>query len=275
MYRRRFGLTCHPMPKNVMGKTYFEQHPGYQRLKKHFDQLIADPGLGILTADAGIGKTAAIRNLCHQLPKPGHMVLYICDTTVSPVDLYRTLALELGVKPSHRRSELWDDIKKTLLHMVDERGTLPVVIIDEAQHLSDKFLADLSGFLNFTFDTRELLTLWLVGLPRLIRRLKMNHHSALTTRKAAEVRLETLDRPAFTALIEFSLKSAGATQKLLAEPALEQLFRNSRGVPREAARLLRAALQLAHAKDQNFVDENTMEQAMEEMRETAGRVNTL
>jgi len=270
MYRRRFGLACHPMPKNAMGKTYFDQQPGYQKLKKYFDQLIADPGLGILTANAGIGKTAAIRNLCNQLPRPNHLVLYLCDTTVSPIDLYRTLALELGIKPSHRRSQLWDDIKKTLVHMVDERGTSPIVIIDEAQHLSDKFLMDLSGFLNFAFDTRDLLTLWLVGLPGLTRRLKMHNHQALTTRKAAEVRLESLDRQTFTALIDFSLKSAGATQKLLAEPAIEQLFRTCKGVPREAARILRAALQLAHEKDQNFVDEIIMEQAVDEIAKTAG-----
>ena len=272
MYRRRFGLTCHPMPKNAMGKTYFDKQPGYQRLKKYFDQLIEDPGLGVLTANAGIGKTAAIRNLCNQLPRPNHMVLYICDTTVSPVDLYRTLALELGVKPSHRRSQLWDDIKKTLVHMVDERGTSPIVIIDEAQNLSDKFLMDLSGFLNFAFDSRDLLTLWLVGLPQIANRLKMRTHQALTTRIAAEVRLEPLDRETFTSLIDFALKGAGSTQKLFAEPAIEQLFRTSRGVLREAARILRAALQLAHSKEQNFVDEIIMEKAIDEISNPAAGV---
>jgi type II secretory pathway predicted ATPase ExeA len=69
------------------------------------------------------------------------------------VDLYRALALELGVRPSHRRSQVWADLKKALLHLVDERGTHPIVVIDEAQHLSDAFLMDLSGFLNFAFDS--------------------------------------------------------------------------------------------------------------------------
>jgi type II secretory pathway predicted ATPase ExeA len=127
MYRQRFSLSGHPLPKNATGKTFFEKTPGYQRLKKRFTELVSEPGVGVLSADAGVGKTAAIRNLCAGLPKPNHFVLYICDTTVSPVDLYRTLALELGVKPSHRRSQLWADIKKALVHMVDERGTSPVV----------------------------------------------------------------------------------------------------------------------------------------------------
>ena len=138
-------------------------------------------------------KTAAIRNLCMALPRPDYLVLYLCDTTVSPLDLYRSLAGELGVKPSHRRAQLWADLKKALVHLVDERGTAPIVVIDEAQHLSDAFLLDLSGFLNFAFDSRDLLTLWLVGLPPLSRRLHMHQHAALATRIAVEVRLDPLE----------------------------------------------------------------------------------
>jgi type II secretory pathway predicted ATPase ExeA len=264
MYRQRFGLTCHPLPKDALSKTFFDKSPGYQRLKRRFQHLLDDPGLGVLTAEPGVGKTAAIRNLCAALPKPNYLVLYFCDTAVSPLDLYRTFAIELGVRPSHRRAQLWADIKKALVHLVDERGTAPIVIMDEAQHLSDKFLLDLSGFLNFAMDSRDLLTVWLVGLPPLMRHLKMQHHSALAMRVAAEVHLEPLDREAFAAMIEHGLKSAGATQKLLADPAMELLFRTSRGVLRIASKLLRAALRRAHDKEQTFVDEAIMQLAIEE-----------
>jgi MSHA biogenesis protein MshM len=102
-----------------------------------------------------------------QIPRPNYLVLYLCDTAVAPLDLSRTLAMEIGVRPSHRRAQLGTDLKKALLHMVDERGSSPVIILDEAQHLSDAFLIDLSSFLNFAFDSRDLRTMWLVGLPPL------------------------------------------------------------------------------------------------------------
>lgn len=264
MYRKRFGFTCHPLPKNAQGKTFFDKSPGYAQLERRFKQLVDDPGLGILTAEAGVGKTAAMRQLCSKLPQPEYLVLYLCDTAVSPLDLYRTLAMELGVRPSHRRAQLWTDIKKSLVHLVDERGTTPLVVLDEAQHLSDRFLADLSGFLNFAFDSRDLLTLWLVGLSPLARTVRMQQHAALAMRVSAQVHLEPLGRDAFAAMLEHGLKAAGATTKLLGEPALEMLFRASRGVPRVASRLLRAALRLAHEKDQHFLDEHTMEAAVEE-----------
>lgn len=266
--KHRFSLTSHPFPKNAQGKTFFDKTPGYGRLQRSFQQLIDDPGLGILTAEAGVGKTAAIRNLCAQLPKPDYLVLYFCDTTVSPLDLYRTLAAEIGVKTGNRRGQLWTDLKKVLVHMVDERNTAPVIVIDEAQHLSDAFLLDLSGFLNFAFDSRELITLWLVGLPPLARRLHMHQHAALETRIAAELRLEPLDRDAFAAAVDHALKAAGATHKILSDQGIEMLFRTSRGVLRTASKLLRAALRVAHARGQAFLDEPTLQAALEEIGAT-------
>jgi type II secretory pathway predicted ATPase ExeA len=265
MYRKRFGLTHDPLPKNCLGKTFFDAQPCYERLARRFRQLVDDPGLGVLTAEPGVGKTAAMRNLCAQLPQPDHLVLYLCDTAVAPLDLYRTLANELGVRPSHRRAQLWCDIKRALVHLVDERGVAPVVVLDEAQHLSDVFLADLSGFLNFAFDSRDLLTLWLVGVTPLAERLHRQQHAALAMRIAAQVHLEPLGRDAFAALVEHGLRAAGAQNKLLSDPAVEMLFRSSRGVPRLAARLLRNALRLAHERDQSFIDEHVLEAALDEL----------
>jgi type II secretory pathway predicted ATPase ExeA len=265
MYRHRFGLSHHPMPKNAQGKTFFEHSAGYRRLARRFEQFARDPGLGVFTGDAGVGKTAAIRNLCSALPQPDYRVTYICDTAVSPLDLYRSLAVDLGVKPSHRRAELWTDVKKALTHLVDERGVTPVVIIDEAQHLSDRFLGDLSGFLNFAFDSRDLFTLWLVGLPPLAQHLRQQQHAPLAMRVAARVHLEPLTREAFSGMITHGLEAAGATQKVLSDPALELLFRTSRGIPRLAAKLLRASMQQADERGQSFVDEHILEEVLDEM----------
>jgi type II secretory pathway predicted ATPase ExeA len=263
--KTRFDLSAYPLPKNAQGKTFFDKSPQYARVKRAFRQLVEDPGLGVLTSEPGVGKTAALRNLCAELPRPDHLVLYFCDTSVSPLELYRSLASELGVRPSHRRGQLWADIKKALVHMVDERGTHPLVVLDEAQHLSDRFLLDLAGFLNFAFDSRDLLTLWLVGQPVLSRRLHMHQHTALRTRIAVELRLEPLDREAFVAAVEHGLKVAGASQKILADAAMEMLFRGSRGVLRTASKILRIAFRIAADRSQSFLDEPIVQAALDDL----------
>ncbi|MCP4872204.1 MAG: AAA family ATPase [Proteobacteria bacterium] len=265
MYRKRFGLTGHPLPKDAQGKTFCEG-AAHERLRRAFTRLVDDPGLGVLTSEAGVGKTAALRHLCAELPKPDYHVIYLCDTAVSPLDLYRTLACELGIRPSHRRAQLWSDIKAALVHMRDERHSAPLVVIDEAQHLSDRFLIDLSGFLNVAFDSRDVLTMWLVGLPALRRHLEMAQHAPLAMRVAAQVHLEPLtDRDSFGAFILQGLEAVGATEKILSDPAMELLLRASRGLPRVASQLLREALRLAHERDQNFVDEHVLEAAIDDV----------
>ena len=227
--------------------------------------LSDEPGLGVLTGDAGLGKTTAMRHLCAELPRPDFHVLYVCDTQTSPLDFYRQLAHEFGLPPSHRRAQLWHDIKQSIVDLVDEQNTRPVIVVDEAQHLSDRFLADLSGFLNFAFDSRNLMVFWLVGQPPLRTRLKMKQHAALASRVAARIHLEPLtDRQAFLGFLESGLKAAGATSSFVSEPAAELLFRASGGLPRVLARLLREALLIADEQDKNFIDDTLVETVLDE-----------
>jgi MSHA biogenesis protein MshM len=264
-YRSRFNLTHHPLPRNASGKSFFDQTREYIRLESCFQELIDEPGLGVLTAAPGVGKTAAIRNLCSQLPEPDCKTLYICDTSVSAFDLYRILALELGLSPSHRRAQLLWDLKRTITHWVEQQHCLPVLVLDEAQLLSDAFLTELSGFLNFAFDRKTLLTVWLVGLPPLNSRLRMQHHAPLDSRVAARIHLEPLNRDDFAALIDHALKAAGAREKLITDSAFELFWRSTRGVPRVASRLLRTALRLAHRNNQNLIDDRTISEAIDEL----------
>jgi len=265
LYRSRFNLTHHPLPRDASGKSFFDQTKGYLRLETNFQDLLDEPGLGVLTAEPGVGKTAAIRNLCAALAEPDFKTLYLCDTAVSAFDLYRTLALELGLKPSHRRAQLWWDLKRAIAHLVEEQHILPVLILDEAQLLSDHFLVDLCGFLNFAFDRKTLLTVWLVGLPALSARLRMQHHAPLASRIAAQVHLEPLGHEDFIAFIDHAIKAAGSREKLLTDSAFEILWRACHGVPRAASRLLRAGLRAAHHMNQNLVDDHALTSAIDEL----------
>lgn len=111
------------------------------------------------------------------------------------------------------------------MHLVDEQGTVPVIVIDEAQHLSDRFLVDASGFLNFAFDSRDRFPVWLVGMPALARHLRMQQHAALAMRVAVHVHLEPLERGELAAMVDHGLGAAGAKGKVLNDPAREMLLR--------------------------------------------------
>ena len=100
--KTRFSLTHYPLPKNAQGKTFFDKGSGHARLRRAFQQTIDDRTLGVLSGEPGVGKTTAIRNLIAELPRPDYQVLYLCNTSGSPLDLYRAIAAEIGVRSSHR-----------------------------------------------------------------------------------------------------------------------------------------------------------------------------
>lgn len=264
-YRARFGLAHDPMPRDATGKTCFLDTDDAAAVKRHFDWLAAEPGLGLLTGEAGLGKTTLLRHLCDSLPAPEHKIVYICDTAATPAAVYRNLAAELGLEPKYRRDALWRQLKSEVRELVEKQSIVPLLILDEAQHLGDDFLADFTGFLNYAFDRQTLLTVWLCGLPSLRERLDLQHHKPLRDRVISPKALRPKSRDELLDMVRHGMKVAGGDPKILAEPALEVLYRASRGVPRAASHLLRIALALAHDRDQNFIDEDTMLAACDEL----------
>jgi MSHA biogenesis protein MshM len=193
-WRERFNMSGPPLPRDAAGETFFDQGPHFQRLARVFAWLTAEPGIGVVTGEPGVGKTSAMRHLCRALPLHEHRVVYLGDTTVKPLDLYRMLATELGLRPSPR-AQIVGDIKRALVTLVDERGVVPIVILDDAHALRDDVLHELHGLTSLDFDGREYLTVWLVGHPRLDRRLRLQQHAALAQRVVAYTQLSATADP--------------------------------------------------------------------------------
>lgn len=257
-YRQRFGLRHDLLPRAACGKTCFDGDDAFVRLRRVFSWLAAEPGLGLLTGEPGAGKTTAMRHLCSELPRPEHRIVYLCDTRLTPAAVYRNLAAALGLDPPLRRDALWRQLKAALVDLVERESIVPVVVLDEAQHLRDDFFHDLAGFLNHAFDRADLMTLWLVGLPSLRARLELRVHAALRTRIVAPTTLGPRSKANLLAMIDHSLKSAGARPTLLADGVREIVYRLSRGLPRLASHLLRAALIIADEREQTCLDEQAV-----------------
>jgi len=132
-------------------------------LQEQFQWLLESPGIGLLTGEVSVGKTAALRHITGKLNPHRYQVIYTAETDFGRLDIYRSLALALGLELAYRRASLWRDIKAHIQQMADGQQTLPVWIIDEAQNLPPEFFHDLPAFLNFAFDSKNLMTVWLAG----------------------------------------------------------------------------------------------------------------
>ena len=151
--------------------------------------------------------------------------------------------------------------------LVDTKQVTPLWIIDEAQNLPSEFFRDFPAFLNFAFDSRDLISVWLVGHPSLAQTLERAPYAALYSRIPVRVQLKPVDeRERFHLLIQHALKSAGCQHNLLADSGMEVLRQASKGLPRQAGRILCTAMRLAVPKGLNHLPDELVQQAIAELQ---------
>ncbi len=264
MYLQHFGLRHAPLGKDA-GELWDDGMLAH--LKERFNWLLQSPGIGLITGEPGVGKTAALRSLTAGLNPHRYLVLYQAETDFGRFDIYRGLARALGVEPSYRRAQLWRDIKQRVHEMVDSKQLTPLWIIDEAQNLPAEFFRDFPSFLNFAFDSRDLMTVWLVGHSHLTQTLERAPYAALASRIQVRLQLKAvLERERFALLVAHSLKSAGCQHTLMSESGLEMLRQASKGLPRQAGRIVCTAMRLAVPKGLNHLPDELLQQAILELQ---------
>jgi MSHA biogenesis protein MshM len=129
-----------------------------------------------------------------------------------------------------------------------------------------EFFRDLPAFLNFAFDSHDLMTVWLLGHPRLAQTLQRAPYAALASRIQVRLPLKPIiERERFNNLIEHAFRQSGAQHTLLSDSGLELLRQASQGLPRQAGRILKTSMQLAVPKGLNHLPDELIQQAIEEL----------
>ena len=256
-----FGMTQFPLGKSqqVLWDDGVLTH-----LKNRFDWLLETPGVGLLTGEPGVGKTAILRTLTATLNPHRYQLLYLAETDFGRLDIYRTLAQSMGLEPAYRRAQLWRDLKSHIESITTSQSLLPVWIIDEAQNLPAEFFRDFPAFLNFAFDSKDLLTVWLVGQPCLVTLLDKVPYAAMNSRIQVRLHLEPVkERERFAQLLQHGFEEAGCQQTLLSDSGIELLYQSSRGIPRKAHRTIMTGMKLAAEKGLNHLPDEILQEAIE------------
>lgn len=264
MYRQHFGITACPLDK---GSTSLFDDGQVSQLNERFQWLVDSPGVGLLTGESGVGKTAALRHFTQKLNPHRYRVIYSPDTDCSRRDIYRNLAIELGLEPAYRRTQLWCDLKERILDLADNKQIQLIWVIDEAQNLTTQFFRDFPAFLNFAFDAREVMSVWFVGLPSTAYTIDRATNVALASRIHVRLQLHPIQQQeAFEALVKQAFAEVGCEQTLLSDSGLELLRQASQGKPRQAGQILKAALRLAVPKGLNHLPDDLIAEAVEVLR---------
>jgi len=266
MYIRHFGLAEPPFSIAPDPRFLFMSERHREALAHLLYGFQLDGGFVLLTGEVGTGKTTISRCLLEQVPGDSD-IAYVINPKLTARELLETVCEELRIPlppGSHGRKALIDLINARLLE-AHARGRRTVLIVDEAQNLSDDVLEQLRLLTNLETSERKLLQIMLLGQPELRDRLARAEMRQLAQRVVARYHLEPLSRPELDAYVRHRLTVAGGQGMPFPPRALDRLYRLSGGIPRLINVICDRALLGAYAADLEAVSPRVLEKAASEV----------
>ena len=259
-YIARYGLEFNPFIKN--SKAVLVETQEYQEALFRLNYLLSTKGFGLLTGSAGRGKTTVIRNWSSQLNPSLYKVVYSSLSTLTVNDFYRNLAQELGAQPGFRKTDNFRNIQNEINRLVLEKRQTPVIIIDEANYISNVVLNDLKMLFNFEMDSKDRAVILLAGLPQINNTLRLSNHEPLRQRIVMNYNLEGMSKTEGRSYIESKLKGAGCTQTIFDDNAIEAILNAANGTPRMINKFCNASLLIGNSSNVNIITADTVMQAI-------------
>lgn len=239
-YHVRYGMEFNPFLKN--SKELIVKTHEYSEAVFRLDYLAKTRGFGLMTGSPGKGKTTAIRSWAAGLNPSLYKVIYSSLSTLTVQDFYRSLALELGSQPAFRKPDNFRIIQEEILRLSVEKRRTPVIIIDEANYISNAILNDLKLLFNFEMDSRDRAAVLLAGLPQLNSTLRLSIHEPFRQRIVMNYNMEGLSKEEGRQYIREKLHGAGCRQTVFDDNALEAILNAADGTPRIINKLCNASL---------------------------------
>jgi type II secretory pathway predicted ATPase ExeA len=236
-----FGVT--PNPEFLyLGDQYREALASLvygMRAGRGFHALIAPPGLG--------KTTLLFRFVTHF--RNANKCVFLFNTLCSPREFLRSVISDLDIgTPGQDLADMQSQLNEFLVRTAQE-GKEFILVIDEAQNLTDDVLEMVRLLSDFETPRRKLMHIVLAGQPQLETKLSQAQLTQLRQRISLISWLKPLDREQVHQYVEWRLRVAGSVDGKVFQPdALDLIAAHSGGIPRNINNLCFHALSLGYAK---------------------------
>lgn len=265
-YHEYWGLT-EPAFENVPDPEFLYKFPQHKEaLERLIYAVKACKAGAMLIGEIGSGKTLISRALVLELvPQEKWEIGVITQPTLNPLELLREILYQLGIDHTLKtKTDLLHALHDQMLKNY-ERGRHTVVIVDEAQAITNmETLDQLRLLLNFQLDKSFLLTLILVGQPELER--KISNMPALANRINIKYRLGGLSLSQTKEYVAHRLRIAGSKNNIFTKEAIKTIYGYSQGIPREINNLCDLSLLVGFNQKLKSIDQKVVSVVANEIR---------
>jgi type II secretory pathway predicted ATPase ExeA len=233
MYKEFFGLRANPFNVNP--------DPRYLFLTRHTEEALAcltygiqtRKGFVLLTGEVGTGKTTLINKLLEWLRSQHVPTAFIFNSRMEVPEFLDYMMADFGIAcETKSKSQILMRLYSWLLERY-RMGSTAVLIVDEAQNLSDEVLEEIRMLTNLETFSEKLLQIILVGQTELEQRLKHPNLRQLRQRLTLRAKTHPLTAQESSAYIQQRLRIAGCNgQQIFEGEAIAAVHRFSGGIPR-------------------------------------------
>jgi type II secretory pathway predicted ATPase ExeA len=234
MYKNFFGLRDSPFS--------FSPDPRYLYLTKSTQEALSTLTYGIqsrkgfvlLTGEVGTGKTTLLNRILDWLRDQDIATAFVFNSQLQNVSqLFDFVMADLGVPcDSREKSQVLLKLNQWLLQRY-RSGKTTVLIVDEAQNLSDQLLEEIRLLTNLETSSEKLLQIVLAGQPELEEKLMQPQLRQLRQRIVFRCRTVPLTKEEAQGYITERLRIAGGDGRpVFSKEAMDAIHYFADGIPR-------------------------------------------
>lgn len=233
MYKKFFGLRENPFDSNPNPRFLFQTPETREALACLTYGIQRRRGFVLLTGEVGTGKTTLLNKLLQWLRTERMTTAFIFNSQLSVDEFLDFVMADFGIPHEFRlKSQILMRLNQWLLQRY-RVGKTAVLVIDEAQNLSQEVLEEIRLLTNLETSTEKLLQIVLAGQPELEQKLNSPNLRQLRQRIMLRCKTNPMNFEQTKGYIAERLRIAGANGEPVFSPeALEAINQYSCGIPR-------------------------------------------
>jgi general secretion pathway protein A len=270
MYKNFFGFNERPF-KLVPNPAYLFLSRSHEEALAHLTYaVIQGEGFMEITGEVGTGKTTLCRAFLEHLDDDTKTA-YIFNPNLNSIELLKAINDEFGIpSDADNAKDLIDTLNAFLIEQKTQ-GKHTILLIDEAQNLTNEVLELLRLLSNLETAKHKLLYIILVGQPELKEKLNSHELRQLRQRISLSCRLIPLSLNDVRNYIQHRIHVASEKPGIrFADAAYRSIYNYSKGIPRLINIVCDRALLTAFGLDQKEITQKIVRASIEELTDRNG-----
>jgi type II secretory pathway predicted ATPase ExeA len=264
MYESHFGFNFLPFENTPDQRFYFDTRSHNETIKSVMYTLENRKGISVIVGRPGTGKTLIVQRLIKNIREAGHVIHEVDRVWSSNRALLNVIPSLLDIKKEKgdEKNTMMDLVKERLKELTKDKKRF-VILIDEAQQLSQFPLESLRRISTLESESQKLIQIILAAQPEFLDTLRNPYMESLRQRIAFTQQLQPLDNAQTTAYIKHRIETAGGDGNIFQEAATNLIFVASGGIPRLINQACDNSLIAAYHDGSKTVDTQTAQRAID------------